>query len=355
MTVDNIQEGSASFESLAEFDFEIPEVKVENKEVQETPDIDFTAKEETEVIEEVKEKPADLDLENKPNHYSKLAQKLIERGEWADAEIVNEDGSKVMLSELKDLDEDRYLEILENQKAFKEEELKEKYTSVEGLDDHKKRLINIIKEGGDLTQIFQDTNSIQRPFEGVDLDDENTCANIVYRQHLANGLDEKEAVELTKLAQKDFTLDEKAKKIVGYHQSNYDKHLADTEEALKQEKIKEQEQLKSYRTSLLKGYKDLGIQDNQVKKLVDLATKENNEGVLEVDSLYEKMMENPETAQELIFFLADKENYLKLKSLDIKRKDNIQTYKTISFVPKDKTKKVATQTEDTNVPFDFGI
>lgn len=352
MTVDNIQEGSTSFESLAEFDFEIPEVKVESKEKQEVPDIDFTSKEE---VEDKKEKIVELDLDNKPNQYSKLAQKLIERGEWADAEIVNEDGSKVMLSELKDLDEDRYLEILENQKAFKEEELKEKYTSVEGLDDHKKRLINIIKEGGDLTQIFQDTNAIQRPFEQVDLDDENTCANIVYRQHLANGLDEKEATELTKLAQKDFTLDEKAKKIVGYHQSNYDKHLAETEEALKQEKVREQEQLKVYRTSLSKGYKDLGIQDNQVKKLVDLATRENNEGVLEVDSLYEKMMENPETAQELIYFLADKENYLKLKSLDIKRKDNIQTYKTISFVPKDKTKKVATNTEDTNVPFDFGI
>ena len=355
MTVDNIQEGSTSFESLAEFDFDIPEVKVEIKDNREIPDIDFTSKEEVEIVEDKKEKSVELDLDNKPNQYSKLAQKLIERGDWSDAEIVNEDGSKIMLSELKDLDEDRYLEILENQKAFKDEELKEKYTSVEGLDDHKKRLINIIKEGGDLTQIFQDTNSIQRPFEEVDLDDENTCANIVYRQHLANGLDEKEATELTKLAQKDFTLDEKAKKIVGYHQNNYDKHLEETEEALKQEKVKEQEQLKTYRTSLLKSYKDLGIQDNQVKKLVDLATRENKEGVLEVDSLYEKMMENPETAQELIYFLADKENYLKLKSLDIKRKDNIQTYKTISFVPKDKAKKLATNTEDTNVPFDFGI
>ena len=66
-------------------------------------------------------------------------------------------------------------------------------------------------------------------------------------------------------------------------------------------------------------------------------------------------MENPETAQELIYFLADKDNYLKLKSLDTKRKDNIQTMKTISFVPKDKNKKVATTVEEPNSTFDFGL
>ena len=357
MDINQIKEGESTLESLAEFNFELPEEKQEPKKQEETPDIDFTSEKEDEKEEEV-EKPKEevkLNLDSKPNHYSKLAQKLIEKGDWLDAEIENPDGTKVMLSELKDLDEDQYLEILENQKSFKDEEIKEKYTSVEGLDDHKKRLINIIKEGGDLTQIFQDQNAIQRPFEGIDLDDENTCANIVYRQHLANGLDEKEATELTKLAQKDFTLDEKAKKIVGYHQSSYDKHLEDTEASLKESKVKEQEELKSYRNSLSKSYKDQGIQDNQVKKLIDLATKENKDGVLEVDSLYEKMMENPETAQELIYFLADKDNYLKLKSLDTKRKDNIQTMKTISFVPKDKNKKVATTVEEPNSTFDFGL
>lgn len=357
MNINEIEEGITNLESLAEFNFDIPEEKQEVVKEEVTPDIDFTKPEEEEKPKEAKktkEEPK-LDLDAKPNHYSKLAQKLIEKGDWLDAEIENPDGTKIMLSELKDLDEDQYLEILENQKSFKDEEIKEKYTSVEGLDDHKKRLINIIKEGGDLTEIFQDPNAIHRPFEEVDLDDENTCANIVYRQHLANGLDQKEANELTRLAQKDFTLDEKAKKIVGYHQSVYDRQLVEAEASLKENKVREQEELKVYRNSLSKSYKDQGIQDNQVKKLIDLATRENKEGVLEVDSLYEKMMENPETAQELIYFLADKDNYLKLKSLDIKRKDNIQTMKTISFVPRDKNKKAAITTEDSKPAFDFEL
>lgn len=363
MDIDQIKEGAATLESLAEFNFDIPVEEVIKE--KETPDLDFTKKDEEEDSDKVEGKTpespkdkgqtADIDLDNKPNHYSKLAAKMIERGDWSDAEIENEDGSTTLLSELKDLDEEQYLEILENQKSFKEEELKEKYTSVEGLDEHKKRLINIIKEGGDLTELFQDPNAIQRPFEGIDLDDENTCANIVYRQHLANGLEEKEAVELTKLAQKEFSLDEKAKKIVSYHQSAYDKTLEETEKELQANKAKEQEDLKSYRSTLSKSYKEQGLQEGLSKRLIDLATKENKDGVLEVDNLYELAMQDPETARELIHFLGDKESYLKLKSSDIKRKDNIKTMKTISFIPKDKNKKAATNNDEPNKGFDFDL
>jgi len=360
MDIDQIKEGAASLESLAEFNFDLPEETQEPKKEEEAPDIDFTEKKEEEKVKEVetpkKKEDPKLDLGDlKPNHYSKLAQKMISKGDWLDAEIENEDGTKTLLSEMKDLDEEQYLEILENQKTFKDEEIKEKYTSVEGLDESKKRLINIIKQGGDLTTIFQNPNDIQRPFEEVDLEDENTCANIVYRQHLANGLDEKQSSELTKLAQKDFSLDDKAKKIVEYHQGNYDKRLVEVEKELQEEKVKEQEELKSYRSSLSKGYKEQGVQETLSKRLIDLATRENKEGQLEVDSLYEKMMEKPETAQELIHFLADKESYLKLKSVDIKRKDNIQTMKTISFVPKDKNKKAATNSEEPQGAFSFDL
>jgi hypothetical protein len=256
---------------------------------------------------------------------------------------------------MKGMDEEQYLEILENQKNFKDEELKEKYTSVEGLDEHRKRLINIIKEGGNLQELFENPNSIQRPFEGVDLDDENTCANIVFRQHLANGLDEKEATELTRLAQKEFSLDEKAKKIVDYHQGSFDKDLVNKEKEVQENRLKEQADLKNYRSVLSKSYKEQGLQDTLSKRLIDLATREDKEGVLEVDNLYEAAMQDPETARELIHFLGDKASYLKLKATDSKRKDNIETMKTISFIPKDKNKKVASNKDEANAAFDFDL
>ena len=125
MDINQIKEGESTLESLAEFNFDIPEEKKETKKQEETPDIDFISEKEDEKEKEA-EKPKEevkLDLDAKPNHYSKLAQKLIEKGDWLDAEIENPDGTKIMLSELKDLDEDQYLEILENQKSFKDEEI----------------------------------------------------------------------------------------------------------------------------------------------------------------------------------------------------------------------------------------
>jgi hypothetical protein len=363
MDINQIKEGAGTLEELAEFDFNLPEEKVEETK-KEIPDLDFTVKEgeeepedkeEEEEAPEVKKEKPTPNTSSKKSDYTNLAKKLIERGDWADAEIVNEDGTKILLSEMEGMDEGQYLEILENQKNFKDEELKEKYTSVEGLDEHKKRLINIIKEGGDLKELFQDPNSIQRPFEGIDLDDENTCANIVFRQHLANGLDEKEATELTRLAQKEFSLDEKAKKIVDYHQSTFDKSLETKEKEVQASRLKEQADLKNYRSALSKSYKEQGLQETLSKKLIDLATREDKEGVLEVDNLYEAAMQDPETARELIHFLGDKASYLKLKAVDSKRKDNIETLKTISFIQKDKNKKVSSNTDDGNTPFDFDL
>ena len=332
MDIDQIKEGAGTLEELAQFDFDIP-VEKEEQAAKEIPDLDLSSKKEEE------EEESKLDGDKKPE----------------DAEIVNEDGTKTLLSEMKGMDEDQYLEILENQKNFKDEELKEKYTSIEGLDEHKKRLINIIKEGGDLKELFQDPNSIQRPFEGVDLEDENTCANIVFRQHLANGLDEKEATELTRLAQKEFSLDEKAKKIVDYHQNSFDRSLEDKEKQVQNNRVKEQSDLKVYRSALSKSYKEQGLQEALSKKLIDLATREDKEGSLEVDNLYEAAMQDPETARELIHFLGDKASYLKLKATDSKRKDNIETMKTISFIPKDKNKKAVSNSNEGNTPFDFDL
>jgi hypothetical protein len=46
-------------------------------------------------------------------------KKTIERGDWADAEIVNEDGTKILLSEMKGMDGNQYLEILETRRILR--------------------------------------------------------------------------------------------------------------------------------------------------------------------------------------------------------------------------------------------
>jgi len=351
-----IQEGATTIEALAEFNFDLP---TEQQEVtQEVPDLDLTPPAEEVITTDppvIAEVPK---FDTKPNQYATLAKRLIERGDWEDAEVEDSEGNVVKLSELTDLDEDYYLSILESQKTKQQEEIKEKFVSVEGLDENQKKLINIIKEKGDLRQIFQTPDLVKRPFEeadGWDIDDESHQSTIVFRQYLANGNDEDQAKLLVEKDKKDSVLDEKAKRIVDFHQSNYDKTVAEAEKAVQAERIKEQEDIKKYRSELSKLYKEQGIQDVTAKKLIDLATKENKEGMMEVDRLYNEVMEDPKRAQELIYFLADKENYLKLKAVDSKRKDNIETFKTISFIPKNKDKKTVAPLEDTTSTFSFDL
>lgn len=357
MDTNTIQEGATTLDALASFDFELPtEEQKPKEEKKEAADIDFTAPvvepaPAKEVVEKPKEK--EFNFEDRPNDFSDLARTLIESGDWQDVEILGEDDTKSLLSEIKNLTKEQYLELLAKQKDFKDEEQKDKFINVEGSDETKRRLINIIKEGGDLSEIFQNQSQIQRPFEGADLDDENTLANIVYRQHLANGLDEKEAVELTKLAQKEFTIDEKAKKIVAFHQKNYDDHLINVEKKLQEDKLAETEKIKSYRTNLSKKYKEQGVPDAQVKRYVDLATRENKDGIYEVDAMFEEAMKDPEKASEIIQFLADKEKYLESKALDSKKKQSLNVFKTMSFTSTDKPKKIATTTEEKGEVFSF--
>lgn len=356
-----IQEGVLSFDDLNNsFDFELPTSVGDNKpEDVVIPELDLTKEDELK-IETPEVKPEDEKKVEEPvinldtsNHFSNLTKKLIDKGEWFDAEIENEDGTKVLLSELKDLDEETFLTLIERQKELKEEDIKEKYVSIDGVDEHKRKLINLIKDGGDLREIFQDPSAVTRPFEGVDLEEETNLASIVYQQYLRQGIDPEGASLLVEKDKKSFSLDTKAAQIVKHYQTAYDQHLEKTAADLQEQKQKEIQEEKEYRSSLSKLYKEQELPDTLSKKLVDIATKRNSEGEYEVDSIYEKLMKDPEQAKDIIFFLTDKEKYLQLNGLDIKRKTNMGTMKTISIIPKDKIKKTTTEIEEPKTGFAF--
>jgi len=101
-------------------------------------------------------------------------------------------------------------------------------------------------------------------------------------------------------------------------------------------------------------YKEQKLPEPLTKRLVDLATKENTAGELLIDELYNKVMQDPKEAQEIILFLADKEAYLKSKMFETKNKANVDTFRTISLIPRDKAKKVP-QEEETAGDFTFEI
>lgn len=358
----SLKEGAVSFNDIAgDFTFEIPGQET-NEPTLPTTEIDFSEepkaeeeKVETTKIKEDEKKPV-IEVE-KENPFYALTKKLINSGKWSDANIEDGEGNTIKLSEYKDLSEDEYLELLEKQKEFDNEEVENKYIKAEGADEDKKRIANIVLNGGDLKEIFETPESMVKPFSeelGWDLDNEQHQASIVYQHFLSQGMTKKQAESLVKTAQEDLNLDTQAQQIVKFHQDNYSAKLKEIETKLVKEKEAELERKKAYKTDLSKIYKEQQLPETLTRKLVDLATKENSDGELLIDELYNKVMQDPKEAQEVILFLADREAYLKSRMYETKNKANVETFRTISLIPKDKAKKVA-QEEETAGDFVFEI
>jgi hypothetical protein len=311
--------------------------------------------------DEPKELETKITLNDSDNTYLDIVKEKLESGEWDDLLIENEDGDETKLSDLKDIDKDTFKALEKEIKTQKDTEFKEKYVSIDGLDEVKKRLINIVKEGDlDLAKaLFQNPAALQEPFQGYnnDNDDHNEdVLNWYYQKGL--GHSPKEAAALVRASKEDLTLDTKAQKIVEYQRNEFYTNLKNREQQILTEKAKEQETVKEYRKNLSAELKQEGLSENLTRRFVDVATKTDNTGNYEIDTIYDEWMSDPKKAKELIYFMLDKENYLKKVTANVKKDvqlDNLKRIKIVqdsSRVEKQKKEETAPITPFETINFD---
>lgn len=284
---------------------------------------------------EPKEPETKITLDNPENTYLDIIKEKLDSGEWQDVVIEDEDGNEVKLSELKDIDKDTFKALEKEIKTQKDAEFKEKYVSVDGLDEVKKRLINIVKEGDlELAKaLFQNPAALQEPFQGYDADNDDHNEDVLdWYYQKALGHSPKEAAALVKAAKEDLTLDVKAQKIVEYQRNQFYENLKNREQQILAEKAKEQETLKEYRKNLTAELKQEGLSETLTRKFVDVATKTDKTGNYEIDTIYDEWMSDPKKAKELIYFMLDKENYLKKVTSSVKKDVQLDTLKRIKIV-----------------------
>ena len=340
-----------SFESIAsEFSMEAPGAPMQEftlDTTEETPtEEEFTLDTTTPEGANPEEKEGVLELQTEKKeestlqsfNYDNAVKNLLSSGAWEDVMIETEEGVEVKLSELKDIPEEEFLKLVEDQKAIKEEDVKEKYLTVDGLSEDKKRIIDILAKGGDLKEIFKTPQALVKPYteeSGWDLDNEEHQKQIAHNKYRRLGHSDDKARALVAIDMKNLELDSVAREEVKLFHEDYDSRLKQISEDLEKEKIEKVQKLKNYKGDLTKEYKTDGIPDATIKKLIDVATKENQEGVLLVDELYEKMIEDPKQAKELLFFMVDKEKYLAEKTKKEVEKVQIQNMRTIRRIPKE--------------------
>lgn len=334
-----------SFEDLnAGFSFTPPEEN-EKEDSKETTDFNFIpptdeVKEdvETEVTVEVKEEPKVLEFKAENNFYSNLIKKKIEKGLWEDIRVQDGD-SEIVISEFENATEEDYLKFEEDQKALKDADSKEKNISIEKVTPERKKILEIVANGGNLEEIFQNAQQLKKPFDeadGWDLDNEKHQESVVYQHYQSLGNSPSRAAILVEADKKEFLLDSMAKEVVDFHQKAFSENLDNINKQLIEESKTESENIKKFGQDLTKAYKDLGVPEADAKKYVIIATKEID-GEFEADILFNSIMKDPIQAAELIFFMKERDKYKRTQSINTKVATQISNLRTVQRIQKDTT------------------
>lgn len=303
--------------------------------------------------EEGEEPNTNTEPETPKDSLTFLSQKFIESGKWEDV-VLDIEGEEVQLSELKDIDEETFLQIQEAQENLKEEANKEKFIPKEGLNEISLKLIELQKNGGDISEAFQVYNDYVNPLEGLDLSNEKVQEGLV-RRSLSKKVDDPEIVEMTIAKyKKDLVLDQKAQDVVSFTNDAFDKYIEQKNTEAATQKQEETKAHKEYLKNLQEEYKSVDIKPEIKKQILELADK-NEKGEYRALDVAREQLQDPKLAQELLFFLNNRDAFKKSIGSKVKSKTNIDTMKKVSLVP-NKQKKQTTSTkkeEDHSGGFDF--
>lgn len=268
--------------------------------------------------------------------YSDIVKSMIEDGDWQDAEVELEDGSKVMLSEMKDVDAEIFRELKKQQKELSKEEFDSKYISVDGLDETTRKMIDLKKAGGDISELIQVQSQIVDPLANLDLDNENVQANLVRQKLQYLGWEPKYIEAKIEDLRKEFKLDTEAQNIVNEIKTNFSKQLDEQKAAAEKQRQEQQESQKQFRKTISETYKTLDLKNESLTKtLVDNASKADEYGLTATDKLYFEAKTNPELFAKLNLLLTNEEKFNEFMGVKIKNQATVNAVnKVLSLKPK---------------------
>lgn len=261
----------------------------------------------------------------------------------------NEEGEIIPFDEV-DIDEEMFSNIVKQKIEEVENKAKEGRVSTEGVSDFTQKLIEIEKKGGNVAQALESYQTYKSPLENLDLtkvSDQQAVLAMVYE---AKGLKDEEIVKIIKGFEDDGVLEEKALESERLLNSAYEKQLEAINKEAEDREAARQKAIKDYRKDLGEELKQFTLADSYKRKILDLATKPDNNGRFELDSIYSEVRKDPAKAAELVMFLTDKEEYIKQLTEKDKRDDKLNTMKTMKFVKKNKSSdiKIKNQEKGTN-------
>jgi len=281
--------------------------------------------------------------------YSKRLKNLIKDG-VIDNFAINYEDQEVFIEDIEDLTEEGYQEIIKGWKTAKKEEVDSKYISIEGLDEQTKKLIEIKKAGGDISEILRENvqaiDTLTQLKENID--DEQVQINIVAHSYQQQGIKPAVIQAQIKALIDEGILESEANNILDSHLKVHSEAIETKRQFELQRVEKEKEDLKNLKKTLSSKYKELNLPDNLQKVLVENATKFDENKISNTDKLYFEASKDPERYAELNFFLNNPEEFKKYISSAQTTKTKIDTIKPLFTVNINKTNKPRTTANTVN-------
>lgn len=280
--------------------------------------------EEAETEQEEEEEPKVI-TENKPEEaISKVVKesssnyKELLKGMWGDSidTIVQEvDGEEVEVSiDDMDIDEEMFQTIIQSKIEQEKENAGKNKISTEGMSDFAISLIEIDKNGGDISELLEMKRAYSDPLDNLDISTPNGQKQAIYLRKKASdpNQDDDEIILLIDAYEKKGILEEKAEIAERELRGAFEMQV----EARKRAAIETQEargkMLDDYKKDLKSQVSNqFALNDNVIKKLVSIATKSDDDGRFELDSRYSEYRRDPQKAARLALFLLDEEEYIK--------------------------------------------
>lgn len=276
------------------------------------------------------------DLENEPpvsSNYKEMLSELIEQGIIPAIDAFETEEGDVPFDQM-DIDKEMFLSLIKQNQQDIKDSFKESTIDVNGISEFTKKLISIEKHGGNVQQALETYQQVKHPMDSIDLTDVRGQKAMCYLRLQAQGIDDKMAKDLIQSFELQGVLEDRAIESKEQLDNAFSESIARQEEQAIKEEQEYKAALKIYRATLDNVFKDQQLSDTHRRKLLDIATKQNERGDFELDNLIENFRKNPIDAADLILFVTNKDEFIKTKSQALIKQEHINTLRKVNVIRK---------------------
>lgn len=249
--------------------------------------------------------------------------------------IEDENGNdvEVSLDEI-EIDEELFNELSSQAIESIKKSVSEETVSVKGLSDTAKRLIEIDRNGGDISDLINLQKKFVHPLEGLDIENsEEDQVKVILMRQRANGVPDEDIKVLIKGWMDSGVLKDKASIAESELRKHFDSQIELREKQTMERKKAQEEQNKLFRKSFRDNMGSFQLNENMKKSVSNFALKENPEnGLREMDLRYAEFRNDPDKAVKLAMFLYDTDEYNKQVSSEHVKKSKLETSSKIKIV-----------------------